>query len=109
MYTMTELERAADLFKVLGNTSRLRILHELTEREHTVGALAEKTGMSQPLVSQHLRTLRAAGIVSSQRIGKEVHYELADAHVLHVLVDAIVHANEGSPHAAGPEERKHHG
>lgn len=98
---MTELERAARLFKVLGNTSRLRILHELTEQERTVGALAEATGMSQPLVSQHLRSLRGEGIVTSRREGKEMHYELADAHVLHVLVDAIVHANETS------EERNH--
>lgn len=101
MYTMTELERAASLFKVLGNSSRLRILHELTEHERTVGALAEATGMSQPLVSQHLRSLRSAGVVTNRREGKEMHYELADAHVLHVLVDAIVHANET------PEERKH--
>ncbi len=88
------LAETAQLFKVLGNESRLRLLHLLSEHSMTVGALIEATGMSQPLVSQHLRTLRDAGVVVAERNGKEVGYELADAHVSHVIADALVHARE---------------
>ncbi|MGO1531656.1 MAG: ArsR/SmtB family transcription factor [Micrococcaceae bacterium] len=84
----------AQLFKVLGNVSRLRLVRLLEAGAQTVGSLAEATGMSQPLVSQHLGTLRAAGLVASQRHGKEVRYRLADQHVAHVIRDAVVHVHE---------------
>jgi len=86
---------AAQLFKVLGNTSRLTLLVLPTDEEHTVGALEVATGMSQPLVSQHLRTLRQAGLVTATRVGKEMQYRVADQHVTHVVSDAIAHAQEG--------------
>jgi predicted transcriptional regulator len=54
------LAEAAELFKVLGNESRLRLLLLIGRESRTVGALAEASGLSQPLVSQHLRTLRNA-------------------------------------------------
>lgn len=88
------LAAAADLFKVLGNVSRLRLLLLLEESPRTVGALAETTGLSQPLVSQHLRTLRQAGLVSVTRQGKEARYEVADHHVSHVIGDALAHVDE---------------
>ncbi|OUZ07623.1 transcriptional regulator [Aeromicrobium sp. PE09-221] len=88
------LAKTAQLLKVLGNESRLRLLLLLSERPMTVGALAETTGMSQPLVSQHLRTLRHTGVVVATRDGKEISYALADAHVSHVIADALVHAQE---------------
>ena len=86
---------AAQLFKVLGNTSRLTLLVLLTDEQRTVGALELATGMSQPLVSQHLRTLRQAGLVTAERVGKEMQYRVADQHVTHVVSDAIEHAREG--------------
>ncbi|MBP2436036.1 ArsR/SmtB family transcription factor [Microbacterium amylolyticum] len=49
---------------------------------------------AQPLVSQHLRTLRQAGLVSPTRSGKEVTYEVADHHVTHVITDALTHVRE---------------
>jgi DNA-binding transcriptional ArsR family regulator len=61
---------ADQLFKVLGSESRLRLLLLLGERPRTVGALEEATEMSQPLVSQHLRTLRQIGLVTATRRGK---------------------------------------
>lgn len=104
------LPAAAQLFKVLGSESRLWLLLALTETPSTVTALAAETGMSQPLVSQHLRTLRQAGLVLSSRSGKEVIYRVADDHVTHVIGDALLHAQE-SPTAhldAGtPEEKEH--
>ncbi|PPG10791.1 transcriptional regulator [Rathayibacter sp. AY2B7] len=93
---MTEdLEPAAELFKVLSSSSRLRLLRALAEETSTVGRLAEVTGLSQPLVSQHLRMLRTAGLVAVERVGREAHYSVADTHVTHIVDDAVRHAQEG--------------
>ena len=94
METIAGLDDAAELFKVLGNESRLALVWLLSREQLTVGALAERTGLSQPLVSQHLRTLRQSGLVSSEREGKEIRYALADQHVAHVVLDAIAHVTE---------------
>lgn len=88
------LSAAAQLFKVLGNESRLWLLRLIGQGSQTVSALVQATGMSQPLVSQHLRTLKQAGLVASQRRGKEIEYHLSDQHVTHVVDDAIAHAQE---------------
>lgn len=98
------LDRAAELFKVLGHESRLWLLRLLEVEESSVGTLAEATGMAQPLVSQHLRTLRLAGLVTSSRAGKEVIYRLADSHVAHVIADAIAHALEHPAASTGARE-----
>lgn len=88
------LEAAAQLFKVLGSASRLRLLLLLEQEPRTVGSLADATGLSQPLVSQHLRTLRLAGLVVASRSGKEAIYRVADRHVTHVVSDALAHVQE---------------
>lgn len=95
------IAEAARLFKVLGSESRLGLLRLIDDKPQTVGMLAEMTGMSQPLVSQHLRTLRQAGLVTSTRAGKEVTYRVADLHVAHIVADALVHVLE--PGAPGPQ------
>ncbi|KAB1654789.1 helix-turn-helix transcriptional regulator [Pseudoclavibacter chungangensis] len=89
--------QAAQLFKVLGSASRLGLLHLIGQEPRTVSALSSATGLSQPLVSQHLRTLRQAGLVTAVRHGKEAIYEVADHHVTHVIQDALTHVRE--PHA----------
>lgn len=96
MSSVAGLNAAAHLFKVLGNESRLRLLLLLVEQPRTVGALAEAAGMSQPLVSQHLRTLRQAELVTAIRHGKEMTYQVTDEHVNHVIEDAFVHVHEPS-------------
>jgi len=58
------------------------------------------TGLSQPLVSQHLRVLRGAGLVEVTRSGREAIYSVADHHITHVIDDAITHVLEPS----GPHE-----
>lgn len=88
------LGRAAELFKVLGNESRLWLVRLLGGETMTVSVLVDSTGMSQPLVSQHLRSLRQAGLVTSDRRGKEMTYALADEHVAHIVADALVHVQE---------------
>lgn len=100
----SDLARAARLFKVLGSETRLRLLGLLEEEPSTVGRLVERAGISQPLVSQHLRTLREAGLVSATRAGREVTYTVADHHVAHVVHDALEHVREQAP--AGPTEQE---
>lgn len=103
------IAEAAALFKVLGSESRLGLLRLIGAEARTVGALVEATGMSQPLVSQHLRTLRQAGLVATSRSGKEVVYHLADLHVAHVVADALAHVQEPTSSQSRderPSERK---
>lgn len=88
---------AADLFKALSSASRLSITRYLSAAPATVSDLVARTGQSQPLVSQHLRILRTAGVVVVTRTGREATYALADQHVAHVIDDAIVHALENFP------------
>lgn len=58
--------------------------------------LADALGASQPLVSQHLRLLRASRLVRADRHGREVVYSLVDEHVAHIVLDAVNHAREDS-------------
>ncbi|WP_330883989.1 metalloregulator ArsR/SmtB family transcription factor [Brachybacterium sp.] len=89
----TGVREAAQLFKQLGNESRLLIMRLLADRPRSVQALTEATALSQPLVSQHLRTLRQSDLVTGQRRGREVVYQLTDHHVSHVIEDALAHVN----------------
>ena len=97
MITEPGLAEAVQLFKVLGSESRLGLLRLIGAEPRTVGVLVEATGMSQPLVSQHLRTLRQVGLVTTSRTGREVTYALADRHVAHVIEDALAHVQEPHP------------
>lgn len=72
----------AEVLKTLASPRRLEILHVLARGPIEVGRLAEVTGASQPNVSQHLATLRGAGIVEAERAGREVRYRLADPDVM---------------------------
>lgn len=98
METRAGLEATAALFKALGSESRLLLLRLLTDEPATVGTLTARSGMSQPLVSQHLKTLRQAGIVTVARTGREAEYQLADHHIAHVVDDAIAHVLEDETH-----------
>jgi DNA-binding transcriptional ArsR family regulator len=86
--------RLADMFRLLGDPSRLRILLACLNAPVSVGELAAKTGLSVSLVSHHLRLLRAARLVAARREGKQVFYAGADEHVRCVIADMIVHAGE---------------
>lgn len=76
-----EAARLADMFRLLGDPSRLKILLACLARPISVGAIAEQAGLSISLVSHHLRLLRAARLVKATRQGKQVFYEGADDHV----------------------------
>lgn len=87
-------ETAGELLKVLSAPARLAIVSELAEQPRYVHELVERLGMSQPLVSQHLRVLRGARLVGVQREGREAVYSLTDQHVAHIVADAVHHSTE---------------
>jgi DNA-binding transcriptional ArsR family regulator len=84
--------RAAELFKVLSDPTRVRIIQALIENEETrVRDLAEMVGMSQSSVSHHLRILRHFRLVRTRREGKEAYYSPDDAHVELLLRVCVEH------------------
>ncbi|QWC86185.1 metalloregulator ArsR/SmtB family transcription factor [Nocardioidaceae bacterium] len=84
----------AEVFAALASPVRAAIVHRLTERGWTVGELAAELEVSQPLVSQHLRVLRSAHLVTPTRTGRTSTYQLVDEHVAHVFLDAFHHTEE---------------
>ncbi len=88
------LVRLADLFKVFGDGTRIRILYALFEAEVCVCDLAKLLGMTQSAVSHQLRTLKQARLIKSRRDGKTVFYTLADDHVSTLLRQGTEHIRE---------------
>ncbi|TAM05379.1 MAG: ArsR family transcriptional regulator [Paraburkholderia sp.] len=84
----------ADLFRLLGDPTRLRIVLACAHDRLAVGAIAEALGLSPSLVSHHLRLLRAARIVRAEREGKQVFYAAADAHISAMLAGMLEHVAE---------------
>ena len=76
---------AAQLAKSLADENRLRILRSLGDGKQSVSALVEKLGLSQPLVSHHLRELKRTCLVRVERKGPFIYYQLADRDVLDLL------------------------
>lgn len=85
---------AAELLKALANPLRLRIVRALRDGPRCVHELVDELEVSQPLVSQHLRVLRGARLVATERRGRETAYSLDDHHVLHIVDDALAHVGE---------------
>lgn len=92
---ISDYEPVSSLFKALANPVRAAIVHLLADQERTVSQLVENLGLPQPLVSQHLRVLRGALMVSTRRQGQEIWYSVCDQHVAHILGDAMKHTQEG--------------
>ena len=86
----------ADLFHLLGDTTRLRIVLACLNVPVAVSEIAARLDLSPSLVSHHLRLLRAARIVKADRHGKQVFYVAADQHISGVLHDMLEHIAE--PH-----------
>lgn len=91
---MDDLDAASALLRALASPHRLAIVRALAAGPHCVHELVDALGISQPLVSQHLRVLRAGDLVSAKRRGREIAYALADHHVTHIVEDAIAHVGE---------------
>mgnify|MGYP002563888854 CR=1 FL=1 len=90
----TELYDLAELFKVFGDSTRIRILFVLFEAEVCVCDLAKVLNMTQSAISHQLRALKNARLVSSRREGKTVFYALADDHVKTIIDQGLEHVLE---------------
>ena len=89
----------ADMFRLLGDTTRLRIVLACLGDPISVGDIAGRLELSPSLVSHHLRLLRAARVVKADRQGKQVFYAAADQHVSGMLADMLEHIAEPHPDA----------
>ena len=92
--TPTTLEAAGDLLRALAAPVRIGIVLQLRESPRCVHDLVDALRVPQPLISQHLRVLKSAGVVRGDRHGREVVYSLVDDHLAHIVVDAVAHAEE---------------
>ena len=90
----TELYDLAELFKVFGDSTRIRILFVLFEAEVCVCDLAKVLNMTQSAISHQLRILKANKLVNSRREGKSVFYSLADGHVRTIIPQGREHIEE---------------
>ena len=88
------LDDLADLFKVFGDTTRIKILYVLLEKEMCTCDLAEVLGMTQSAVSHQLKVLKISRLIKSRREGKSVWYALADDHVHTMIAQGMEHVNE---------------
>ncbi len=91
---MEILFELADLFKVFGDSTRLRIMHTLFEDEHSVGEIAENLNMEQSTISHQLRVLRTNKLVKVRREGKQIYYSLDDDHVKRIIEMGLDHVLE---------------
>lgn len=89
-----ELYDLAELFKVFGDSTRIRILYVLFEAEVCVCDLAQALHMTQSAVSHQLKILKQSKLVKSRREGKSVFYSLADGHVRTIIAQGREHINE---------------
>ncbi|MFG3084313.1 ArsR/SmtB family transcription factor [Streptomyces parvulus] len=80
---------AAELLALLGDRTRLTLLHALTAGEADVTSLTEACDAARPAVSQHLARLRLAGLVSSRKEGRRVVYALRDGHLRRLVDEAL--------------------
>ena len=85
----------AELFRSFSDTSRVRILSVLTEREVNVGTLAGLVGNSESAISHHLRSLRQLGLVQTRRDGKEIFYRVEDDHLIALFREGVKHIQYG--------------
>ncbi|WP_066898227.1 ArsR/SmtB family transcription factor [Mycolicibacterium houstonense] len=88
------LDTAGELLRALAAPLRIAIVLQLQQSARCVHELVDALAVPQPLVSQHLRILKQAGVVASERAGREVLYHLVDHHLAHIVADAVAHAAE---------------
>ena len=86
----------AELFKIFGDPTRIRILYAMLDTERCVNDIAGLLEMSQSSVSHQLRILKASKLVKSRRDGKSVFYSLDDDHVRSILSMGMDHVSEGA-------------
>lgn len=87
-------DRVSTFFKILGDSTRIRIIWSLDQNELCVCDIANILSMTKSAVSHQLSTLRNANLVKCRRDGKTVYYSLADEHVKHMLESGLEHVHE---------------
>ena len=90
----SEYAAAAEIYRALGDSTRVKIIDELLHQELCTSDLAEIIGLSEPAVSQHLRLLRTQRVVTSHRHGQRVFYALDDDHVRDLLSLTMAHLRD---------------
>jgi DNA-binding transcriptional ArsR family regulator len=98
-----QAELAVEVFRMLSDTTRVRLLWELIDQELAVNELAARVGKPAPSVSQHLAKLRMARLVRTRRERTQVFYRLENEHVAQLVRDAVYNAEH-----AGHEVPRHH-
>lgn len=96
MLSADHVQSVADIFRVLGDPTRVRILDSLGTGELCVNHLAGKVGISESAVSHQLRLLRTMRLVRVRRQGRLAFYAVDDNHILELLNQARVHVQEGA-------------
>ena len=91
----------ADTFKVLGDTTRVRILDALSRAELCVADIARLVGLSESAVSHQLRLLRGTRLVRARRDGRQMFYTLDDDHIVGLLGQGLEHIEERAGHKTG--------
>lgn len=94
MMAEDSLFQLAELFKAIGDSTRIRILHALSISELCVCDLADLLHMSSSAISHQLRVLRSQRIVAYRKVGKNAIYSLADGHVATLMEQGLQHVHE---------------
>lgn len=87
------LYRVANLFKIFGDPTRIRILHALSSKELCVQDIADELSMTQSAISHQLRILKQSALVKFRRDGKTIYYSLNDDHVATIMHQGIEHVS----------------
>ena len=98
-----QAELAAEVFRMLADSTRVRLLWAMLDMELSVNELADLVGKPAPSVSQHLAKLRMARLVRTRRVGTQVFYRVENDHVARLVRDAVFNAEH-----AGPDVPRHH-
>lgn len=96
--TTRQVADLADVFRLLGEPNRLRLVLACLDEPRGVGELVEALGLSQTLVSHHLRLLRAAHVLRGDRHGRQVEYAIDDEHVRDTVRNMVAHLTEPHEH-----------
>ena len=92
--TETELSDLAELFKVFGDSTRIRILYDLFDKEKNVTEICDDLEMNQSAVSHQLKILKTSKLIQARRDGKAMYYSLADDHVKTIIAMGKEHIEE---------------
>ncbi len=86
----------ADLFRILADPTRVSIIHALSAGELCNQELSELLGVTESAMSHQMHDLRLMKLVSAEKRGRMVYYNLADTHIRHIFEDTLRHVREGS-------------